>query len=340
MASCLTLSRYAAHVGIDECGVLGVRYTGQELAACGTIWRLSQRVTLLEYLAQAQQMIEEVIEYPVCPTWIEEDNAPYTRLMHTRWKRLLAAGIKATTNISLGEATDLTGEPVLVGPVATSVTVEEELVLYHPGTTTEITPSKVTLVGGNVTFEIPRCRLVKTALADNPADGWDFDDDSNFEATVDVVRVYTDRSTQAVLVWPTGRTCCDSCDEDTGEGCIAIISTRTGFIKVIPASQTNGVWTASGWVCTCPPPYVRLNYKAGLSELSVLAMDAIIRLAHSMMPEGPCGCDLATQIWKRDRHVPDFVAPERMRVPWGFSDGAWYAWEWTQRLTQRRISVL
>lgn len=335
MGPCLTLNAYASHLGgIDECGMWGVYTTDQVVTTCSEIWTQHQRTSLLSYLAQAQSMIESVIGYPLCPTWIQEPNAPYKRRMHTRWKELLAVGTLSETVVATGTATNLTVEPATVGPLTTATTDASELVLYHPGTHTEIEPSAVTLSGGNVTFYIPRCRMVKTALANNPLNGLDFDTDANFEATVDVVRRTTDPTVQAVTVWPTGRRCCNSCVEETGTACITIISPGTGYIRLIPDTSWFG--------CVCNPPYVRLNYKAGLTELSPLAMDAIIRLAHSMMPEGPCGCDLAQTYWKRDRNVPDFVAPERMVVPWGFSDGAWYSWLWTRQLnmTHRKMSVI
>lgn len=337
---CMTLGKYATHLGIDECGVWGVYYVSQEQAACGTIWTSQQRATLMQYLEQAQKMIEEVIDYPLCPTWISQDNRRYSRLIHTRWKHFLAAGVRATAVVSAGVATDLTLDPVHVGPVATVVTDSGELVVYHPGTTTVIEPSLVTLSGGNADFYIPRCRLVKTDLEVNPVGGLDYDDDNNFETTVDIGREYNDDTTQAILVWPTGKTCCSGCGEETDTACEAVINPTSGYIKLTPARVVAGTWTAGDWLCSCPPPYVRLHYKAGERTLSILAMDAIIRLAHSMMPEGPCGCDIAQTHWKRDRHVPDFVAPERMRVPWGFTDGAWYAWSWTQLMIQRRVSVL
>lgn len=340
MANCLTLSRYAAHLGIDECGIWGVYYSGQGTAACGEIWTQLQRVSLLQYLEQARHMIELIIDYPLCLTWIAEDNKPYTRFAHTRWKHVLKAGVHAVTNISSGEATDLSVDPVVIGPVATTVTDPHELVIYHPGTTEEIEPSKIVIAGGTATFYIPRCRLVKTSLAVNPPGGWDLTDDNNFEATVDIVREYTDDSIQAIMVWPFGKNCCNGCTEETDSGCMAPINFQSGFMKIIPARFAGSAWTNIAWFCSCPPPYMRLNYLAGSYDLNILAMDAIIRLAHSMMPEGPCGCDIAMTYWKRDRNVPNFVAPERMLVPWGFSDGAWYAWSWTQLLVQHRASVL
>ncbi|NUN03980.1 MAG: hypothetical protein HUU41_22980, partial [Bryobacteraceae bacterium] len=73
------------------------------------------------------------------------------------------------------------------------------------------------------------------ALADNPPEGWDYADVANFEATVDVKRVYNDPSTNAVLVWPhqCSVVCAQGgCDEYTHAGCeyvrIPEIGTITG----------------------------------------------------------------------------------------------------------------
>jgi hypothetical protein len=69
------------------------------------------------------------------------------------------------------------------------------------------------------------------------------------------------------------------------------------------------------------------------------AADAVIRLAHSLMPEGPCGCDLAVLYWKRDRNVPDFIEPDRARCLWGVSDGAYQAWKFALDMRVMRVTI-
>lgn len=339
--SCVSLGHYAAHLGIDECGVWGVQWSGQVDAACGSIWTKFQRDSLSEYLQQAQDLIEGVINYPLCPRYIVEDNKPFKTRIHTRWKRVIETGVQATSVIATGTPVDYSSEPALIGPIPALGATTDEVIIEHAGTTYAIEPSGMVLSGGNLTIAIPRCRLVLPALWNNPAAGLDYTDLTNFAATVDVSRLYTDTTTQATLVWPTGKHACPECAEETDTACEVIVNPLTGYLTVLRTDATGAVVTGNCWTdCSCHPQYVRLAYKAGLPVLSVVAQDAIIRLAHSLMPEGPCGCDIAQQHWKRDRNVPDYVAPERMNNPWGYSDGAWFAWLFTRQLELKRVSVL
>lgn len=356
----LGLPQYCRHLGgIDECGMWGVHYEGQESVACGVIWTLAQRRLLLQYLAQAQGMVETKIEYPLLPKWVTDPNAPYGTpharrthgtsyvLMHTHWKQILLAGIPVETLLQSGATVDYTDEPAVIGPidVPTGITLED-IVVTHPNTKTPIEFDKdlssISIIYDQAYLFIPRCRLVRTDHANNPPEGWDFGDDNNFETTVDVWTVTSDPSTQGTLVWPSGKPFVKELREQTGTAAIILLNPVHGYVKIIPGSYNGTDWVRDNTCigCRAVAPFVRLSYKAGLEEMPVLGMDAVIRLAHSMMPEGPCGCDIATLHWQRDRKVPDYVAPERMRVPWGFSDGAWAAWQWAAQLETEWLGVM
>jgi len=79
---------------------------------------------------------------------------------------------------------------------------------------------------------------------------------------------------------------------------------------------------------------VRVNYYDGKQYLSRQMEDAIVRLAHAKMPDEPCGCDVAQRMWKRDRNVPEVLTRERINCPFGMSDGAWIAWQFTRSFKQ------
>ena len=85
---------------------------------------------------------------------------------------------------------------------------------------------------------------------------------------------------------------------------------------------------------------MRLNYLSGMDPTSPQAEDAIIRLAHSKMPEEPCGCSVAQRLWKRDRSVPSLLTAERLNCPFGLSDGAWIAWKFAMALKKYRAHTL
>lgn len=338
-ASAVRLARYAQIVEYPECNFFGVNQdNGVDTGQCREIWVKHQRDTILKYLAEAQYEIEQEIAYPLEPTYIGagqsdeyQDWQPYKRRIVTRFARFIAGGIEATANISLGEAVNHATDPAVVGPVATTVTDTGEIRVYHPGLDVEIDPSSITIAGGNLTIEIPRCRMVTEANADNPVTGLDYTDLTNFESTVDIKRTYTDTSVQATLAYSDS---CTGCTETTISGCFYVRNPRVGIVDIQLSSNSNNN------LCRCTPEIIKLNYLAGADVLTRQAEDAIIRLAHSKMPAEPCGCDVVKRLWGRDRNVPDPLTAERLNCPFGLSDGAWIAWTFAQSMKIYRSSNL
>jgi hypothetical protein len=95
--------------------------------------------------------------------------------------------------------------------------------------------------------------------------------------------------------------------------------------------------------CTvCPGDYshVLLNYYAGVERLTRRLETAIVRLAHSKMPQELCGCEIFRRMWMRDHEVPKILTQERVNCPFGMSDGAWTAWKWACDMELKRITPL
>ena len=345
----VTLPRYAQIVRIDECLVYGVTNAPNQDTGnnCRGPWLEHTREWLIRYLAMAQEMIEEQVDYPLSKRWFTEEIQPFNRKrnnpMQLREGYVIEAGIKATSDISLGEAIDQTSDPAVIGPVATTVTDINEIFIYHPGTGQEMIPSSVTISGGNVTIEIPRCRTVTIANEDNPATGLNYNDLTNFETTVDIKRVYNDPSINAEIVFP--HQCTDNCglngcSETTQTGCIYIRNPRLGIIDVQPATYLNGSWSGNiaNW-CGCPE-FVRVNYRAG-RDITFQIEEAIIRLAHTLMPAEFCSsCNTWQQFHKRDNEIPGVLTRERLNCPFGVKNGAWFAWTLTQNFRLMKGFVL
>jgi hypothetical protein len=57
-------------------------------------------------------------------------------------------------------------------------------------------------------------------------------------------------------------------------------------------------------------------------------MDAVVRLAHTLMPDNPCpiGRDPQHHFWARDRIIREISIREVLNCPWGNMAGAWFAW--------------
>lgn len=342
----VTLPRYAQIVRIDECLVYGVTNASNQDTGnnCRGPWLEHTREWLIRYLAMAQQMIEEQVDYALSPRWFTEEIQPYNWRHHNpiqvREGYLIEAGIQATSDISLGEAIDQTSDPAIVGPVATTVTDINEVFIYHPGTDQEMIPSAITISGGNLTIEIPRCRTVTIANQDNPSTGLDYNDLTNFETTCDIKRIYNDPSVNAEIVYPHKCNAACSCSETTQTACIYIRHPRLGIIDVKPATYSNGSWSGKITNCCDYPEFIRLNYKAG-RETTYQIEEAIIRLAHTLMPAEFCSsCNTWQQFHKRDNEMPQVLTRERINCPFGVKNGAWFAWTLVENFRQVRGFVL
>lgn len=337
--SAVKLVRYADILGISEEQFFGINRPSTRRESCQPIWTLDQRKMVARYLKEAQTEIEQITKFPLSPRWITDEFRYYGYPLHAQWTKIIAAGFKHSTTIQAGKALVMATDPATFTQ-ATTVTDEDEIKIYHPGTTVEIIPSALTISAGNIIASIPWARLVKLSKQDNDENGLTYTDATNYETTVDIVRVYNDESIQGGLFWHhrdsggscdcTCDWCCATCGDYSENACIYIRNPETGALDLLPAtySENDLEWTASCLTCYCSAPdSVRLNYKAGLETLTPQVEDAIIRLAHSKMPQSPCGCNVAQEFWSRDRNVPAVLDAVRLQCPFGISDGSWFAWK-------------
>ncbi|MCB0189301.1 MAG: hypothetical protein KDE31_33755, partial [Caldilineaceae bacterium] len=165
----------------------------------------------------------------------------------------------------------------------------------------------------------------------------------NFVESVDVKRVYNDPSTHAQLMAP--HTCSvvcatEGCTEESDSACIVVKDGVIGHVQLLRANYVAGAWTRANTSCCRSYERVRLNYMAGPKFLSADEQNVIVRLAHSLMPDKPCGCDVTNVLWARDRFTPEILTRERLNAPFGPSDGAYFAYTWAVNNALVRGSVL
>jgi len=356
LCTAVPLWRYAQRIRYPEDQFFGVlNETTIENYQCREMWSQLERTDIAYYLREAQRTLEDYLGYFLCPTWsygtLSEipnyddrylDQRIYRSKMTTRWAHVIQAGTLAVASVSAGEVVDHSSDPAVVGGIATTLTDQAEIRVFHPGSDLEISPSSVVISGGVLTIRIPRARMVKESLMDTPSQGLDYADTSNFEATVDVYRIYNDPSKNAVIVAP--HSCspgCFStgCGEYTNTGCLYIKRPIIGTVQVQPATYSGGEWTSGSLSCRSGDQ-VRLYYQSGLRYLPEQLEDAVVRLAHSLMAEEPCGCQVTQRIWQRDRTVPGAITRERAHAPFGLSDGAWRAFVVASQMRVGRSSVL
>lgn len=350
----VTLARYAKLIGYEEAAFWGVVWENQYLRGCDPLWSEYQRMSIQNVLAEAQQEIEQVIGYPLCPTYISgtyndnprwHDQQQYTYNMIARYPRIIAAGVPVVTNLASASVIDYNSIDGIgvIGPIATAATDAREIKIFYPDSDREITPSKITITSGNVTIQVPRYRMVKQEFLNVVEGGVDYQILGNFLSTVSVKRIYTDPSTQAVLVRPNCRNdnCAGGCYECTRDACMYLTDPMLGMVRVTPAAWDEDLeeWKTNV-VCAGRYSLVRLNYLAGVRTLDLQAEMTIVRLAHSKMGRPPCSCDKTGQMWKNDYDISGAVTRERVNCAFGLSNGAWHAWKWAKSFAAVRSSIL
>lgn len=294
--SIVSLEQYGALVGYSECAMFGVfSPESRTYDECRDVWTLPQRNYVARYFAEAQQEIEDYIERLLMPTWIsgnlyETGNTRLTdvqnckRAYSTKWQNLIAMGRQFVVTLELDATIDHTNDPAIIGPISYDPTIVTDfnfVKIYYPDTNIEINPMLIYNIGTNLYIEVPRCRLLRYDLRNNPTNGYNYTVIENFQETVDVVYDAVDPTDSIV---------------DFGDG-------------------TVGLW-----------------YLAGEIKPTIQQVEMVMRLAHSKMPDEPCGCEISQRLWKRDRNVPEIMTAERLQCPFGLSDGAWIAYKWAQAI--------
>lgn len=335
--SALTLARYAQVIRYDENAFFGINAPDNRDRACRKIWKKLERDMVARYLGQAQQMIENELLYPLGQKWFENEQHKNVNRFFTTWSRVRALGIRAVSAVASGVTLNHTNDPATIPAVATTVTDADEIHFYIAGTNDEVYPDTLTLSGGLLNATFPRARLVKAAAQDNPDTGWAYADtgpSGPFAQELDIKRVYTDSSDVGVFVWPLGKeNCAPECSEDTEPACGYIRSSLSGVVTLLPDN-------ANGNCFYCGASGIRLNYCAG-KPMDPVAEDAILHLAHALMPTMPCeGCDPLMMLWKGDRFIPESITTQRANSMFGVQEGAWRAWIYAHKNRHFRTTFI
>jgi len=289
---------------------------------CSTIWKQSERAALLSALVQAEELREQELSYHLVPKY-EEETIPFADPIILDWKYLVSLGVETTTVIQAGVALNLGAEltpndPVTI-VVATTVTDINEIKVFYPGIDCQITPSKITIAGGNATIEIPRSRLVNPNYLDDRDDHLSYYENDNFLTTVDVKRVYYDLNGALTYIWY-GRNARPPTITDTTQSAYGtILDARLSILSHIPASYSSGTWTYACSSACRSPDAIQIKYLAG-RQASINTELLTIRLANTLMVNKPSSCPTVHQMYQED------VEPSKNFTPYGTRMGAMMAW--------------
>ena len=333
--SALTLPRYAQIIRYDENAFFGINAPNNRERNCRKIWTKLERDMMARYLGEAQAMIEQVLMYPLGQKYYVDEQHHNTRRFFTRWAHVQALGTRAESTIALNVALNHAADPATIAPTATSVTNADEIHFFQSGKDIEVYPSVLTLSGGNVSASFPRARLVLEEFQDNPDTGLSYTDTGGsgpYMQTIDIKRIYTDDTNVGEFVFPLGKNCLPDCVEDTEPACGYIRSTESGVVTLLPDPAGVCIWIGA--------KELRLNYAAG-KPLDATAEDAIVHLAHALMPVAPCtGCDPLMMLWQDDRTIPSDITEARSNCMFGVQNGAWRAWSYCHNNKHVRLSLI
>jgi hypothetical protein len=332
----VNLPRYAQIVDYAEAAFFGVNHPDNKLYECREIWSHDQRIAIYRALANAQSKVEAVAEYPILPTWIGPEKHDYASPVVLNVGKFIQLGQKAVTAYAAQTVVDTT-DPAVVTVAGGAVADVNEIHIYHPGTHVEIYPSAIVNSGADLKISIPLVRMVAIANENTPAGGLPYPPTLPmgspwYEVTVDVEREYLSPTLPAVQFESYGCANDCTCDDPTlYDGCGSVLNAEMSIIR------TDAVG------CYCIPGDTRFTdvyYQAGLTSLTSEAEDILVRLAHALLPDEPCGCQILKGRWEGDQKVPDVLTAERENCPWGMSNGAWQAYTFAQSIKQHRMGVL
>lgn len=338
------------------------------------------REALAEAINKAEKATERFLGYSPLPRWYEEtvNIPPYYRVerrniansrdmsksVTTSHGYVIEAGVKTSTYLDtpniLYADTDGDGITDLATiTVATTVTDPEELRVYYPAKdgdeTWEIRPlTSVNIAAGLATINFRKWLCADQALQemqptpDDPYIGIDAADDANFLSEVDVYRVYTDHSTQAVFWYEPDNLCSGDYEYGGDYGALLIRDERLGIMAYHRATwdAVNSKFTITDF--TNYPDRITIYYRAGMKDTSLTMptreMDReyeslITFYALSLLDTNLCGCDNTRNIWQyQTRDLARVDSNGSNTVPWpklgnplGTAFSAFRLWEQIQR---------
>lgn len=272
--------------------------------ACDDVWtqhswqmpEVASREHIAELIKTSTQDIENLLGYPVAPSYIEDTQAlpivsglrRYAPVIETKWKKLIQFGQYTQTQID-GELdvvmSDADGDGFAeTGSVMFSYTGDiNELRFYNlnfDSDTHRLHPKEITQTAGTVLAKFHRWDLIKLSEWDKPPALFapiDISTETPLTLQIAVYRKYIDPTLpQANLVWRNGdsfayRSCvcggvgCTVCGVTRQPACVSILDAENGYICLIPATYDadDGLYTQSNLTVRNTPTQVELFYTAG-----------------------------------------------------------------------------
>ena len=191
----ISLEDYCTYLKADERYFMGTQADTLPAYQCADCWTLSQRSQLAYTLQQAQEMIEDELEYSIMLR--EHSDASidphvrheYSQVISLSRKMLYSLGYWSTNTIAEGVALNLSQDPATVTFTSTCNLNRIEITYvpdndYYDGDTIRIKPKVIARNGTTVIARIPWARLVKLELMGDEC--LDYEDTDNYITSVNV----------------------------------------------------------------------------------------------------------------------------------------------------------
>ncbi len=400
----LPLDRWSEIIGIHPLHFNGlISASLSPDTVCGEIWfqhswQHADRVgheDVAMAIQQAELQIAAEAGYNLLPEWTKEERLSYAlpiqpgvynlnglnqrgllNSIELRRGHVISGGVKTKSVIEAGASyvrsdVDSDGfQETCTVTVATTITDANEIALFYPAKNGEeaweIRPIEVSFSGGNViiTFKV---WLISAANKMNvfDAEPLDAEEDTSYESTVDVYRVYNDPSTQVQFMWensPSLNCCCGSgtcvaCQLGTQAGCFHLRDQRIGITVPAPGSWDSDAenFVATEFAGCRGPDQARFWYYSGFEDKNLTRSKVemakyweypVAFYAASLLDRSVCGCSNVQEFinrWRMDVSMNEFegttvtVTPELLMNRLGSTVGAIYAWK---RVQQNGVKVL
>lgn len=353
-------------------------------------WNHSDRLSRndIAYAIQAaEREIAQEVGYSLIPDWTIDERLTYPRSgtpgyfgswgtnpqgqyksVEALRGHLISGGVRAKTLIQAGVAVVRTDTDVdnynetATVIVATTITDTNEIHLYYPAKSGhdhwEVRPITVSISGGFATITFKSWQIVAANQQDAlDAQPLEAEDNSNYETTVDVYRVYNDPSTQVQFMWEGGGCgSCPACEFGTQYGCFHLRDPRLGMLAPTPGTWNSSTseFDCAEWSVCREPDQVRLYYYSGWRDQSSTRpyvemppywKNAVAFYAASKLDRSTCGCNNVQVYIEKFRRDAMFssqedgnfvITPEFAANRLGTSVGALYAY---RRIHQSGLRV-
>lgn len=296
----ITLEEYARFIGYSECAIFGVYNPANHVEdACRDIWTLAQRNYLLHYFAEAQEEIENEVKFLFQPTWITGNLADTGNWRLTDIQTCKPSYYTKWNNlIQMGRKTEhIIGEDVAITHDSDPVEID---ITINPTIVQSLHFINIFYPGTNIEINPSDMTITGTTL--------------HIEIPRCRLVAYALRDNDSSGVLYT--------DDDNFQDTIDIKYYYTTDLNSIVEFGDGSAG---------------LYYLAGEILPTEQQFDMVMRLAHSKMPDEPCGCEIAQSLWKRDRNIPDYLTTERLNNPFGVNDGAMVVHQWVKSIKKLRV---